>query len=411
MATRLTREQLYAMVWDRPMTKLAAEFRLSDVALHKICRKHNVPTPPLGYWAKKAHDKPVRNTPLPTEHAAREIMIREGAASDESDAMAAARGKIRSALGERQQGGSGDARNPILERTLGKLAKAKPDRTGIAKVEGKGLIKVAVRPESVERATQLLEALVSGAEAAGILLKAGDGSAVWFVENETISFEVVDVADRIENVPTEAELKAVAKWEAQREADHRRYGYLRDWGRPKIPKWKDRYQGRLAVRLEEVKILSLDRYWGTAIRRVFADSKTQDVIKMIPKILSTIAAMAVAKRENREVEERRRLAEEEVARRRADAERRAAIEKRRVAALEQLMLEAAELERLRGFVDMLEQGGEPAPESRVAALMYWARERLVGREAHLGHEELEQRLNNAQLFGEDDSQNLWRPFT
>lgn len=69
MTTRLTREQLYAMVWDRPMTKLAAEFRLSDVALHKICRKHNVPTPPLGFWAKKAHDKPVRNTPLPTEHA------------------------------------------------------------------------------------------------------------------------------------------------------------------------------------------------------------------------------------------------------------------------------------------------------------------------------------------------------
>ena len=167
----------------------------------------------------------------------------------------------------------------------------------------------------------------------------------------------------------------------------------------------------MAVRLEEVKILSLDRYWGTAIRRVFADSKTQDVTKMIPKVLSTIAAMAVAKRENREVEERRRLAEEEVARRQADAERRAAIEKRRVAALEQLMVEATELERLRGFVDTLERGGEPAPDSRVAALMNWARERLAGREAHLGHEELEQRLSNAQLFGEDDSQNLWRPFT
>lgn len=48
MANRLTRSQLHALVWDRPMTKLAGEFSLSDVALHKICRKHDVPTPPPG---------------------------------------------------------------------------------------------------------------------------------------------------------------------------------------------------------------------------------------------------------------------------------------------------------------------------------------------------------------------------
>lgn len=46
---RLTREELYALVWASPMTKVAKQFGLSDVALHKICRKHNVPTPPQGY--------------------------------------------------------------------------------------------------------------------------------------------------------------------------------------------------------------------------------------------------------------------------------------------------------------------------------------------------------------------------
>src|SRR5687768_11899550 len=102
------------------MIKLAAEFRLSDVALHKICRKHNVPTPPLGYWAKKAHGKPVGNTPLPKEHGAREIVIHEGAASDESEAMATARGKVRVAL-KKQRDEGGVARNPILEWTVAKL--------------------------------------------------------------------------------------------------------------------------------------------------------------------------------------------------------------------------------------------------------------------------------------------------
>ena len=59
MSKRLTRQQLHDLVWDRPMTKLAKEFGLSDVALHKICRKFRVPTPPVGYWAKKAYGKPV----------------------------------------------------------------------------------------------------------------------------------------------------------------------------------------------------------------------------------------------------------------------------------------------------------------------------------------------------------------
>lgn len=385
------------------MTKLAAEFRLSDVALHKICRKHNIPTPPLGYWAKKAHGKPVRNTPLPKEHASREIVIHEGTASDESEAMATARRKIRVALETRQQGEDGIARNPILERTVAKLAKAKPDQTGIATTQGKGLISIAVRPESVARTIRIIEALVAAAEASGIILKASSGSATWFVEDETVSFELVEVADRVEHVPTDAELRAVASWEAQREADHRRYGYLRDWGRPRIPKWEERYQGRLAVRLEEVRIRSLDRYWSRAIRRVFADSKTQDVANATPKILSTIAAMAVAKRENREVEERRRLAEMEAASRRAEAEQRAVTEKRQLAVLEQLMVEAAELERLRLFVATLGQVGSPQVGSRVAELVDWAHKRLAEKEAHLSQEKLEQRLSSAQLFGDNDA--------
>lgn len=53
MARVFTREQFYELVWSKPMTHLAKEFAISDVALHKICRKHGIPKPPLGWWAKK----------------------------------------------------------------------------------------------------------------------------------------------------------------------------------------------------------------------------------------------------------------------------------------------------------------------------------------------------------------------
>lgn len=65
MSYRLTRAELYERVWEWPVTKVAARLRISDVALHKICRKHDIPVPPQGHWAKLAAGKPVKISPLP----------------------------------------------------------------------------------------------------------------------------------------------------------------------------------------------------------------------------------------------------------------------------------------------------------------------------------------------------------
>lgn len=62
---RLARSRLYAMVWSRPLTHLAKEFDISDVGLAKVCRKHDIPLPGLGHWAKVAAGKKVKTIPLP----------------------------------------------------------------------------------------------------------------------------------------------------------------------------------------------------------------------------------------------------------------------------------------------------------------------------------------------------------
>jgi hypothetical protein len=48
----LTREELYEMIWGEPMTKIAARFQISDVALRKRCIKHHIPMPGRGYWRR-----------------------------------------------------------------------------------------------------------------------------------------------------------------------------------------------------------------------------------------------------------------------------------------------------------------------------------------------------------------------
>ena len=60
-----TREELYELVWSRPMIELAKEFGLSDNGLRKKCKKLNIPLPPQGYWLRGQHDKLEHRPPLP----------------------------------------------------------------------------------------------------------------------------------------------------------------------------------------------------------------------------------------------------------------------------------------------------------------------------------------------------------
>ena len=62
---RISRQDLYALVWAEPMIKVATRFGISGVALAKACRKLDIPVPHRGYWAKAQNGKRVTQLPLP----------------------------------------------------------------------------------------------------------------------------------------------------------------------------------------------------------------------------------------------------------------------------------------------------------------------------------------------------------
>src|SRR6266403_3402030 len=76
---QLSRAELYERVWTTPLRTLAAEFGVSDVGLSKLCHRHQVPTPPRGYWVQKQHgaDAPRPNLPR-AETAASETVVIQG---------------------------------------------------------------------------------------------------------------------------------------------------------------------------------------------------------------------------------------------------------------------------------------------------------------------------------------------
>jgi hypothetical protein len=86
----LTRKQLYDLVWSKPMTKLARDYGLSDIGLAKVCKKHDIPRPPPGYWAKKRVGQNPRKSALPRPDEAGEINLREASEAEKAAAEKAA---------------------------------------------------------------------------------------------------------------------------------------------------------------------------------------------------------------------------------------------------------------------------------------------------------------------------------
>lgn len=68
MTMKLTRKELYDLVWTEPMTVIAKRFSLSDNGLRKHCKSMNIPTPPVGYWSKLQYGKIVEQIPLPENY-------------------------------------------------------------------------------------------------------------------------------------------------------------------------------------------------------------------------------------------------------------------------------------------------------------------------------------------------------
>lgn len=168
MPRRFTRQEFYDLVWSKPITHIAKDFGLSDVAIHKICKKNGVPNPPLGYWAKKANGKPVTQTslPPPEKGMADAIVTAEGSTLSEPDSLRAAREQARinasSAVEEEPT-----APHPVLERTITSLEKAKPDERGLVRSTKAGCANVAVSPASIARLRLALDRLLAAAAVQG----------------------------------------------------------------------------------------------------------------------------------------------------------------------------------------------------------------------------------------------------
>ena len=273
MATNFTREDLYELVWSKPITHVAKQFGLSDVAVHKICRKHSIPTPPLGWWAKHAAGKPVRKTPLPQKDgtAPAKIVIAEAQLLSEAVHLREAREKARVAAASMPPGEA--PMHPVVRQTLAALRKLKPSDKGLVSLNEPGLVKCDVAPASIERVGLALNRLAQAAGRQSFALAGSKSGAIFEGKPQSVGVSITEPHRRVKHALTAKEEAAQAAWEKKRERAVR----FDSWGdiafsRPTFQEWDYHPTGQLTVELERLYVregqtpLSCCRFRGHEVR-------------------------------------------------------------------------------------------------------------------------------------------------
>ena len=160
-----SRRNLYELVWQKPMRLLAPELGISNVGLTKVCRKHDIPVPYLGYWAKLAAGHRVEPLPLTEPH--REVVIRF-ASTHRSPVPQPTGSIIRGLQASLTVPPNLRRAHPLVRATERELENARKDKRGRLRPPLRHSLVVNVSPALLRRALLAMDALVRCLEPFGV---------------------------------------------------------------------------------------------------------------------------------------------------------------------------------------------------------------------------------------------------
>lgn len=203
----LSRAELYEKVWSIPMRRLAKEFGISNVGLAKLCRRHAIPLPGRGYWARIQHgQKPAKDLlPTLTDTNLDAITI--------YPSEPRGRGYLDPADGEKppviQVDADRTVTHPVVVRIEHSISRKSTDERGIPLTLQGRAVPVRVCTDSLPRALRLLDALFTAFEESHYALewsKPYDKPLILAIEQEKINLIISEATKRSDHKPTQEEL-------------------------------------------------------------------------------------------------------------------------------------------------------------------------------------------------------------
>lgn len=306
-----TRQELYDLVWSTPIVKLAREFGLSDVGLRKTCVRYQIPTPPLGYWAKLTFGKPVKKAPLlppgpgVTDRVHVSVFTRPDVPAEVVDAATKAHERFSTPILVPDT--VPKRLHPAASALRQALRSTKPDDQGFLRVSGPGLPIVVIGAANRDRAWLIVDTLCRALEAAGQQIKATDTGLAAIVDGETLALQLGETTRKTAHQPTKSELKAKADWEERR----LKWPSLYNRDRQHWRSWDHLPSGRMSLTLTD----PLRSQWqdGHLLGR-WHDRKSSQLESQLNTVLAGMLTGAATVRHNRmaaEAEKRQREKEHE----------------------------------------------------------------------------------------------------
>ena len=207
-ANKLTREELYELVWTTPLTTLAKNYNISDNGLRKICIKLAIPLPKSGYWTKIKFNKPVKKIPLPKNSEVKQeikLEIRdENVTIEEHFQTAFYRLKKEIENTPNLPLNVPDILtkpDPLIIAAQKDLRDKKPSRTLYSKIQETintsiGIIDIDVSKDNVPRALRFMDTFIKLIKQRGYNIVTNDGSKV-IINGESIKIRFRETLKRI----------------------------------------------------------------------------------------------------------------------------------------------------------------------------------------------------------------------
>lgn len=251
------RETLYREVWEAPVTEVAKKYKVSDVAIHKVCKSLEIPTPPAGYWAKRRAGKPVVKIPLPKSDKAQkkmEVQTGDSLQTEEVEQTLAfleeeERAVVMSVAAQILLPDEKERMHPKIiacrkaAAEWEKANRARDSRWRPRNAPESPKLAEEIAAESIPRACRIADALIKAMKPLGCELTDKMG---FVVNGETVSVAFSESKDKVEHVLTKEENRQLLMYEEER----KKYIYAT---RPQIRKYDYRFNGRLALTINGKK--------------------------------------------------------------------------------------------------------------------------------------------------------------
>jgi hypothetical protein len=322
-----SREEFYDLVWSKPGTTLAKELGISDTMIKNHCRKHKIPRPDPGYWAKVKYGKRVKKPKLPKINAEPVICIRpqlnDPMRKAEESKKLPFKIEIPSQL---------DDAHPLAQRSHKSFNAAKAGDRQILHPGWSKAFDLRITKGTVLRAHLILSALLTIFEKLGYPVEVNPKErrkTSVTVDGEKLYFHIDERIKRIDYQLTEKEKRTKEQG-----------GYV--WS----PRWD-------FVPSSELSLWNGSAYsYRFNIRQKFSDGKRQTVENLLEKFILTLQETATAhKVQRKKDEEAERVRElERLEDERLLGLRKEELERRRK--LYSLMRNWQKAEKVRAFIDV-----------------------------------------------------------